>query len=133
MFYNKGNIINGIIHFSPKEVLEECSHGAVLIDLRRDFEYQYKKFDVPNVVFHRSEYIKEHYEEVPNDIPIIVADNAGLRSREIVEFLLNQGFTNVANLAGGMFEWDRYNLPIIVNNNERLSGSCLCVLRKSKH
>jgi rhodanese-related sulfurtransferase len=133
MFCNKGNIINGILHFSPKEVLDECIHGAVLIDLRREFEYQYKKFDVPTVVYHSPEYIREHFEEIPKDESIIVGDNAGLRSREIVEFLMNHGFSNVANLVGGMFEWDKYSLPIIINNKERLSGSCLCVLRKSKH
>jgi rhodanese-related sulfurtransferase len=132
MFKNKGNILHGITHFSPKEVLDECRHGALLVDLRREFEYSYKKFDVPNKIYQRPDYVRENFNELPRDIPLIFADNAGLRSREIVEFLLVQGFTNAANLAGGMFEWDRDNLPILVNNKERLSGSCLCVLRKTK-
>ncbi len=130
MFFNKGNIINSIIHFSPREVLEECKNGALLIDLRRESEYLYKHFDVPNVVYSRPEYVREHYEDIPKDIPVIIADNAGLRSREIVEFLIDKGFTNVANLVGGMFEWDRDGLPLKVNNKEMLSGSCLCVMRK---
>ncbi|MDQ7816192.1 MAG: rhodanese-like domain-containing protein [Melioribacteraceae bacterium] len=132
MFLNKGNILNGIIHFSPSEVLEECLKDAILVDLRREFEYAYKKFNVPHVIYQRPDYVREHYSELPKDIPMIFGDNAGLRSREIVEFLLAQGFNNVANLAGGMFEWDKDNLPILVNNKERLSGSCLCVLRKTK-
>lgn len=132
MFFNKGNIIRGIINFSAKEAVEECSRGAGIIDLRRENEYVYKRFDVKVVVYHRPEYVYEHYDEMPNDVPIIIADNAGLRSKEVVEFLIEKGFTNVANLAGGMFEWDRDNMPILVDNKERLSGSCLCVLRKTK-
>ena len=132
MFFNKGNIINGIIHFSPREVFEECKKGALLIDLRREFEYLYKQFDVPNVIYSRPELVREHYDNIPKDIPVIVADNAGLRSRETVEYLMRKGFTNVANLVGGMFEWDRDGLPLKINNKEMLSGACLCVLRKKK-
>jgi len=132
MFYNKGNIINGIRHFSPVEALQECQNGALLIDLRREFEYLYKQFNVPEVIYSRPELVREHYEKIPIDIPVIIADNAGLRSREIVEFLQGKGFTNVANLVGGMFEWDRGGLPLNINNKEMLSGACLCVLRKKK-
>ncbi|MCX6168157.1 MAG: rhodanese-like domain-containing protein [Ignavibacteriales bacterium] len=132
MFCNKGNIINGIRHFSPREVLEECQKGALLIDLRREFEYLYKQFDVPNIIYSRPESVRDHYDNISKDIPVIIADNAGLRSREIVEFLIGKGFTNVGNLIGGMFEWDRDELPLKINNKEMLSGSCLCVLRKKK-
>ncbi|MFA7227738.1 MAG: rhodanese-like domain-containing protein [Melioribacteraceae bacterium] len=132
MFKNEGIIINGIRHLSPREVLAECLNGALLIDLRRDFEYHYKSFDVPDVVCLRPDILKEKIEDVPKDIPIIIADNAGLRSREMVEFLIEKGFENVANLIGGMFEWDKYGLPLLINNKEMLSGSCLCVLRKKK-
>ena len=132
MFMNKGNRIKGVLHLSPKEALEEFLHGALLIDLRRESEYLYKAFDVPLIVYNRPDSVIEHINDIPTDIPVIIADNAGLRSREMVEYLNEKGFTNVANLAGGMFEWDRDNLPIKVNNKERLSGSCLCVMRKTK-
>ena len=130
MFLNNGNNINGIIHLSPKEVYEECMYGAILLDLRRENEINYKAFDVDEVITARPDFIKENFDNLPKDKPIIVADNAGLRSKEIVEFLQSKDFTNLANLVGGMFEWDRDKLPISTNNSERLSGSCLCVMRK---
>lgn len=130
MFINKGNLINGIMHLSPREVFEECSHGAILLDLRRESEISYKAFDVENIITADPKSVKEKFNDLPKGNPLIVADNAGLRSKEIVEFLQSKGFNNLANLAGGMFEWDRDNLPIKVNNSERLSGSCLCVIRK---
>lgn len=132
MFVNKGNIIKNIRHFSPKEVLVECDKGAILLDLRRISEIKYKSFDVDQVITAEPKIVRENFSDLPKDKPIIVADNAGLRSKEIVQFLQSKGFDNVANLAGGMFEWDKDNMPIIINNKERLNGSCLCVMRKPK-
>lgn len=131
-FRSNGFIINGILNLSPKEVLEECQKGAVLVDMRRENEYAYKRFNVQNVCYLKSDYIKEHYEELPRDRSLIIADQAGVHSKEIVKFLGSKGFENVANLIGGMFEWDRNGLPLKVDNKEMLSGSCLCVLRKKK-
>ena len=131
-FASTGFIINGVLHLSPKEVLKECEQGAILIDIRRETEYAYKKFNVQNIYYLKSDYIKEHYAELPKDRPLIIADQAGVHSKEIVMFLESRGFENVANLIGGIFEWDKSGLPLRVDNREMLSGSCLCVLRKKK-
>jgi len=131
-FSHKGNIINGVINFSPKETLEECRNGAVLLDMRRDYEISYKQFDVENVIFARIDFIKEHYDELPKDKPLIVADQAGVHSKEIVSFLMEKGFANVANMAGGIFEWDKDGLPLKIDKDSMLSGQCLCVLRTKK-
>lgn len=122
-------IINSINHLSPREAFEECRKGAIILDLRRDFEIAYKGFDVPEVIFSDPDSIKEFYTNLPADKKIIVADNAGLRSKEICEFLIAKGLTNINNLIGGMFEWDRDGISIKINNREQLSGSCLCMLK----
>lgn len=131
-FLHKGNIIKGVINFSPKEVLEECKNGAVILDMRRDFEISYKQFDVENVIYARIEFIHEHYNEIPADKPLIIADQAGVHSKEITAFLMEKGFNNVANMAGGIFEWDKDGLPLKIDAGEMLSGQCLCVLRQHK-
>ncbi|MFA8342871.1 MAG: rhodanese-like domain-containing protein [Rhodothermaceae bacterium] len=132
MFKNKGNQIGVIKNFSPKEVYEECCSGAWLLDLRRSNEINYKSFDVENLIIARPEEVKENFEDLPKEKPLIVADNAGIRSKQIIEFLQEKGFTNLANLSGGMFEWDKDNLPLRINNREQLNGSCLCALRPNK-
>lgn len=132
MFTQRGNIIKGIIHFSPNEVRKECAAGAILVDLRRENEIKYKSFDVNEIIYASPKFIKDNYEQLPIDKPLIFADNAGLHSREVVEFLIEKEIKNVANLAGGMFEWDSDNMPVLINNKERLGGSCLCVMRKMK-
>ncbi len=131
-FESKGFIINGILNLSPKEALKECERGAILIDMRRENEYAYKQFDVEKIYYLKADYIKEHFEEIAKNQLLIIADHAGVRSKEIVKFLTAKGFGNVANLIGGIFEWDKNGLPLNINNQEMLSGSCLCVLRKKK-
>ena len=131
-FIHKGNVINGVINLSPREVVEECKNGAVILDMRRDYEISYKQFDVEKVLFARVDFIKEHFSELPDDVPLIVADQAGVHSKEIVSFLMEKGFKNVANLAGGIFEWDKDALPLKIDNGSMLSGQCLCVLRTKK-
>lgn len=131
-FKQPGNVIKGLINFSPREALEECRSGAVLLDMRRDYEIAYKQFDVENVIFARIDFIREHYEELPKDVPLIIADHAGVHSKEMTQFLMEKGFVNVANLAGGIFEWDRDGLPLKIDQGSMLSGQCLCVLRTKK-
>lgn len=131
-FMHKGNIINGVINLSPREVVEECKNGAIILDMRRDYEISYKQFDVQNTIFARPDYVTEHYDELPKDKPLIIADHAGIHSKEITLFLMEKGFQNVANLAGGIFEWDKDALPLKIDTNSQLSGQCLCVLRPKK-
>lgn len=129
LFNDAGNIINNILHLSPKEAYNEGIKGATFLDLRRQAEIAYKGFDVPNIIFSSPSEVKENFENLPKDQPIIIVDNAGTRSKQIAEFLTNKNYENVANMVGGMFEWDKFDLPIKLNNKERLSGSCLCMLK----
>lgn len=116
-------------HLTPKEAYAECMQGAIIIDLRRDYEIAYKSFDVPNIIFTDINSIKNDYIYLEKEQKYIIADNAGLRSKEICEFLIEQNFSNnIYNLASGMFEWDSDNCPIKVNNKELLTGSCLCMM-----
>ena len=50
---------------------------------------------------------------LPKDTPIIVYCSVGYRSEKISEQLLQAGYTNVANLYGGIFEWVNQNQPIV--------------------
>ena len=43
--------------------------------------------------------------EIPKDAPIVVYCSIGYRSEKIGEKLLKDGFTNVHNLYGSIFEW----------------------------
>lgn len=45
--------------------------------------------------------------------PIIVYCSLGIRSEEIGEKLKKEGFTNIKNLYGGIFEWKNKEYPVL--------------------
>jgi len=66
---------------------------------------------------------------VPRDRFLILGDCVGLRSKEVLIKLINLGFTNIVSMAGGFVDWERDGLPIVVDMQERLTGSCMCQLK----
>ncbi len=73
--------------------------------------------------------LADEYKTLPVEVLLIIADSVGLRSHEAMEFLIDQGFTNIANLAGGIVEWEHDGLPLKKDIAEQLDGSCTCQLR----
>lgn len=128
-FHGKGLRIAGVTHLSGAEALELATGGALLVDLRPAIESDYKKFAVPEVIYMTLEEIGDRIAEIPRDRPVIVADSVGLRSKDAVKQLMELGFTNVANLNGGILDWEHDGLPIIVDQRKQLSGSCTCRLK----
>ncbi len=124
-----GNRIDKIIHLSPNEAYELCQKGAILLDLRLDILFRNKRFNVPEMLHCVYDEINEFYHHLPTNRPIIVADAVGIHSKEIVIFLKSRGYTQIANLVGGICDWERDGLPIIVDIGETLTGGCMCQLR----
>ena len=129
LFEGKGLLIKGIIHLSSKEAYHECQQGALLLDIREDYDTDYKKFDVPEVRYFPYHNFDEFTDRLPKNRPLIVAASTSLRSKEIVEKLIALGFYTIANLNGGMVDWEREGMPILVDKNAELHGQCACRLR----
>jgi len=51
-------------------------------------------------------------EGVPRDTSIVLYCSVGYRSSELAAQLMKQGFTNVHNLEGSLFEWANNGLPL---------------------
>ncbi|MDA3780442.1 MAG: rhodanese-like domain-containing protein [Bacteroidales bacterium] len=131
-FKNKGFVSSGILHVSPKEASELCQQGAIIVDVCEDYMGRFKMFDVEELIFCPKSILEDSYLDLPKNKPLIFADAVGLRSKEAVLFLKDQGFENIANMAGGMVEWERKLLPVKIDKSEHLTGSCMCMLRKNK-
>jgi rhodanese-related sulfurtransferase len=129
LFENIGFMSCGILNLSPKESFELCGKGAVIVDVREDYLNNFKKFDVPEILFFPLSKLEHEYSKLPADKNLIFADTVGLRSKEAVVFLKNKGFERIANMAGGIVDWERDGLPLKTNIEERLSGSCMCQLK----
>lgn len=129
LFKNIGIISNGIINLSAKEVYLLCSKGAIILDVRKDIMNQYKIFDVEEVIYCPYNTIMQNLLLIPKDKPLIIADAVGLHSKEILLLLKENGFESIANLAGGIVDWERDGLPLKTDKNFELNGACVCRLR----
>ena len=129
LFDNYGFTSCGIFNVSPREAFELCGKGAVIVDVREAHLSNFKNFDVAEILFIPISTLEQEFSELPQDKYLIIADTVGLRSKEAVISLKDKGFKNIANMAGGIVDWERDGLPIKTNIDERLSGSCICQLK----
>ncbi|MEI7981323.1 MAG: rhodanese-like domain-containing protein [Bacteroidota bacterium] len=130
LFQNTGFLSGEVFNLTPKQAHAVCKQGAVIIDVREESLSRFKMFGVPDVIYCPYSMLEETYEYLPKDKPLIFADAAGLHSREAVKLLMGKGLADrIANLAGGLVEWERDEMPLIIDKSEQLSGSCMCQLR----
>lgn len=74
-----------------------------VVDVREAWELQLAS--IPDVVHVPMNEVPARLSELSRDAETIVMCHAGARSLRVAHFLANQGFTNVANLAGGIAAW----------------------------
>ena len=129
LFKNRGIHHKGILSLSPRETLELLRQGAVLIDLRNTDYLDYKAFDADNVLSLPAEVFDEKIQQLDQEGHYILADPSGIKSPYFVEKMQNLGFRYVASMSGGFVEWERDGMPVKIDVNERLSGSCACQLK----
>lgn len=83
-----------------------------IFDARERAEYDISH--IPGAVFvgyHRFD--QTIFDKLPKDTPIVLYCSIGYRSEKIGEKLLKQGFTNVHNLYGSIFEWVNKGYPVV--------------------
>ena len=78
----------------------------LVLDVREDWEVQLAR--IPDVVHVPMSQLPSRLTEFERETPIIVMCHAGGRSLRVAHYLANQGFTNVANLSGGIAAWSQY-------------------------
>lgn len=120
----------GIINLTPKDAYVLAKEGkAIIVDVREQSFTAYKQFDVSTVIYCPASVLADNTDIIPKDIAVILADSTGIHSHEAFVILKDVGYTNIANLAGGIVEWERDGLPIKVDYLEQLDGSCTCQLK----
>jgi rhodanese-related sulfurtransferase len=91
------------------------SARPVLLDVREPWELQtasVQRDDVDVVAIPMQE-IPARLAELPADRPIACLCHHGMRSQRVALFLAHQGYTDVANLAGGIDAWSRERDPAV--------------------
>jgi rhodanese-related sulfurtransferase len=54
----------------------------------------------------------DQLESVPKDAPIVTYCSVGYRSAQLAKRLMEEGYTNVVNLEGSIFEWANKGYPV---------------------
>jgi rhodanese-related sulfurtransferase len=129
LFKDYGIVSSGILNVSPREAFEIVKAGALIVDVREDYLGSFKTLDIPELICLPKSKLEMEYANLPEDRYLIFADAVGLRSKEAVIFLKGKGFKKIANMAGGIVDWERDGLPIKTDITGRLSGSCMCQLK----
>lgn len=73
-----------------------------LIDVRESFEYEVSNLNGVNIPLSG---IVIESDKISKDVPVIVQCRSGKRSAQAIMLLEQQGFTNLANLQGGILAW----------------------------
>jgi rhodanese-related sulfurtransferase len=81
----------------------ERGEKPLVLDVRESWELQLAS--IPDVVPVPMNELPGRISEFSRETETIVMCHAGGRSLRVAHFLLSQGFTNVANLSGGISAW----------------------------
>jgi rhodanese-related sulfurtransferase len=91
----------------PIEVKQkkEAGESFILLDVREEWEYQ--RAHIPDSILMPLSEIPKRLSELNPDDEIITMCHHGMRSASAQAFLIQQGFSNVSNMTGGI---DAYSL-----------------------
>lgn len=76
---------------------------GLLIDVREPHEHAMSSIEGARLIPLGT--LKNHLAELPKDTEIYIHCKSGMRSARATEFLLDQGFTRVSNVTGGIDAW----------------------------
>ena len=79
--------------------------NPLVLDVREEWELQLAR--IPDVVHVPMNELPARLSQFTPGAETIVMCHAGGRSLRVAQYLANQGFTNVANLSGGISAWSQ--------------------------
>lgn len=93
------------VQILPEELARELKTGQKieLLDVRTPEEYEFTHIDGARLV--TKELAQEILTQWPKDTPIVVHCHLRVRSQAAASFLIDEGYTNVRSLAGGIDAW----------------------------
>ncbi len=94
-----------VLEISAPELkaMRDRGESPLVLDVREAWELQLA--GIPDVVHVPMSQVPARLTEFPREAPIVVMCHSGGRSMRVAQYLSNQGFTHVVNLAGGISAW----------------------------
>lgn len=96
-----------------QELKQKIDQGekVVLIDVREPWEYNIAKIEGAQLIPLGT--LSAEFKKLDPKSEIVIHCKMGMRSMDATQFLLQQGFTNVKNLTGGIIAWSQHIDPSI--------------------
>ncbi len=101
----------GIWEIDP-HALEEHLHDVQILDVREPDEFTGPLGHIEGAILIPLGQLAERAAELSRDRPIVAVCRAGSRSAQALAILQKSGFTDVANLTGGMLRWRAEAHPV---------------------
>jgi molybdopterin/thiamine biosynthesis adenylyltransferase/rhodanese-related sulfurtransferase len=97
-------VMNGIPQMTVKELKQRRDAGedVFVLDVREPYEYQIANIGAKLIPQND---VPKRLDEIDRNREIVVQCRSGQRSQRIAEYLAQQGYGNVKNLAGGILAW----------------------------
>lgn len=97
---------------SASEAQAKLASGdsAVLLDVREPWEYY--EVRAPGATLMPLSEFTQRYGELQREQELLIICHSGYRSMQAAIFLRRQGYTQVANVVGGMDAWEAAALPV---------------------
>lgn len=99
-----------VLDLDPKEVLEK-SKDLVIVDVRQPDEYTGELKHIANSQLIVLDTLPEYLESLPKNKDIVFVCRSGGRSARATAFALQNGYSKVYNMRGGMLLWNDLSLP----------------------
>jgi rhodanese-related sulfurtransferase len=112
------NMLDSLLSHTVNEVkvndIDTADHRIQFIDTRELEEYETSHIQ-NSIWVGYNDFSLNRLGSINKNSPIVLYCSVGYRSEKIGETLLKNGYTNVSNLYGGIFEWSNQCMPIYDN------------------
>ena len=95
----------------PTVSVADVPADAVLLDVREDDEWV--AGHAPGALHVPMMAVPMRADEIPTDRDVVVVCRMGQRSAQVVRYLRQQGWERIANLDGGMADWEAAGRPMV--------------------
>jgi rhodanese-related sulfurtransferase len=105
------------LEISPAQAKLDLQKGALLLDVREPNEFT--AGHIAGAVLIPLGELGLHLQELPKNRLIIVQCRTGVRSAQGRDLLLQNGFTSVTSLSGGLLAWQAAGLPLEIGASNK--------------
>ncbi len=100
----------GVPEIAPDWVARH-RQGLFILDVRSRGEFDGQLEHIETAILIPLDELRDRLAEIPDDKPVIAVCQSGKRSAMATQILQRSGYSESANLAGGMIQWHRLGLP----------------------